>query len=262
MTFSRLVHPVEYSDSGMTALADAIALARTYQATLHVVRAQSRRVSNDHEAAAQVRLRNCAAGGGVVPSAIETALVYGDPVSAVAQYAQATAPDLLVVGRTGPRGSNLWRAGVFAKELASVVRRPALVLPSTENREAVRTWPSFKNILCAVDSSPAAAAASQAALAVAKHSRSRLTTFHVLEGAHSVDAVSRDDAILATTTRLNPDLIVIGLPIRGRFDAVFVRSTAPLIVRRTSCAVLMVPDPTDPTELAVPMATLHSSAAS
>jgi nucleotide-binding universal stress UspA family protein len=113
--------------------------------------------------------------------------------------------------------------------------------------------------LCAVDSSTAAAAASQFALALAQHSGSRLTTFHVLEGAQPADAMSRDEAILATTTKLNSDLIVIGLPIRGRFDAVFMRSTATLVVRRTNCAVLMVPSPTHPIETAAPMATLQAA---
>src|SRR5687767_9955686 len=105
MTFSRLVHPVQYSDSGMKALADAAALARSYRAELHVVRAQSRHVSIEHEAAAHLRLRSFVAGSGVVPSAVETAIVYGDPVTAVAEYARATTADLVVVGRTGPRGS-------------------------------------------------------------------------------------------------------------------------------------------------------------
>lgn len=262
MTFSRLVHPVEYSDSGMTALADAVAVARSYQSALHVVHARSRRMSKELEADAHLRLQKFVEGTGAVLSAVETAIVYGDPVSAVAEYAGWAAPDLIVVGRTGRRGGMLWRAGVFAKELASNVRCPTLVLSSNQNSEAADTGPLFKNVLCAVDSSPAAAAASQVAVELVQRSGSRLTTFHVLEGTHSVDAISRDEAILATMSRLNPDLIVIGLPIRSRFDAVFMRSTASLVVRRTSCAVLIVPAPTHPTELSAPMGTLLSSAAS
>jgi nucleotide-binding universal stress UspA family protein len=131
MTLSRLVHPVEYSDTGMKAAADAATLAHSFEAELHLVYTQSGQLSKDLEPTAHLRLRNFVTrSGGVVASAIETAIVYGNPVSAVAEYASATAADLLVVGRTGPRGSQLWRAGLFAKELASVARRPTLVVSS------------------------------------------------------------------------------------------------------------------------------------
>lgn len=262
MTFSRFLHPVEYSDPGLHAASDALTLARAYRAELHVVHARSRRQSKEEDAAAHLRLRSFVAGNGAVPVTIEAAIVYGDPVSTIAEYARSTEPDLVVVGRTGRRGSRLWRAGVFAKELASAVNCPTLVLPFQHNRANTETDPVFKNILCPVDSSPAAAAASELALAFAQYAGSRLTTFHVFEGAWRVDGTSRDEAILATVGKLTPDLIVIGLPIRGRFDAVFMRSTAALVVRRASCAVLMVPASTNPTELAAPMGTLQRCAAS
>jgi nucleotide-binding universal stress UspA family protein len=65
------------------------------------------------------------------------------------------------------------------------------------------TEPLFKNILCPVDSSPTAAAAAELALAFARHSGSRLTTFHVIEGVQPADGISRDEAILATAGKLN-----------------------------------------------------------
>jgi nucleotide-binding universal stress UspA family protein len=262
MSFSRFLHPVEYSDPGLHAASDAVTLARAYRADLHLVHAQSRRQSKEEDAAAHLRLRNLIAGNSAVPVTIEAAIVYGDPVSAVAEYARLTEPDLVVVGRTGRRGSRLWHAGVFAKELASVANCPTLALPFQQNRAAAGSDPVFKNILCPVDSSPAAAAASELALAFAQYAGSRLTTFHVFEGSRRVDGTSRDEAILATVGGLHPDLIVIGLPIRGRFDAVFMRSTAALVVGRANCAVLMVPAPTNPAELAAPMGTLQGSTAS
>jgi nucleotide-binding universal stress UspA family protein len=262
MTFSRLVHPVEFSDSGMQAADNAMTLAQSYQADLHIVHVRSRRESKEGEASALVRLRKFVARSSVTPVTFEAAIVYGDPVSAVAEYARSTEPDLVVVGKTGRSGSTLWRSGVFAKELASVLRCPTLVLSSTQNRGTVDTRSLFRNILCPVDSSSAAAAASEIALALAQYSGSRLTTFHIREGVHSVDGMARDEAILATASKLNPDLIVIGLPIRGRFDAVFMRSTAALVVRRATCAVLMVPDPRHGTELTASVGTLQCSAAS
>ena len=262
MTFSRLLHPVEYSDAGSDVAHQAVTLARSCDADLHVVHARSRRYSKDEDAAAQVRLRNFVVRSSGVPITVEAAIVYGDPVTAIAEYARSTGPDLLVIGRTGRRGSRLWRAGVFAKALASVVRCPTLVLPSHLNRLTDYPGPLFRNILCPVDSSPAAAAASEVALALAQHSGSRLTTFHVVDGVQPLDGLSRDEAILATAGKLDPDLIVIGLPIRGRFDAGFRRSTAAFVVRRASSAVLVVPAPDNLTESTAPTGTLHCSAAS
>ena len=262
MTFSRFLHPVEYSDNGRHAASDALTLARAYLAELHVVHVQLRRQSKEVSAAAHMRLRNFVASNSAVPIAFEAAIVYGDPVSAVAEYARSSTPDLVVVGRTGRRGSRLWRTGVFAKELASVVHCPTLVLPFAQNRAATETDALFKNILCPVDSSPAAATASELALAFAQFSGSRLTTFHVFEADRRGDGISRDEAILTTVGKLNPDLIAIGLPIRGRFDAVFMRSTAALVVRRAGCAVLMVPASPNPTDLSAPMGALQCSAAS
>ena len=275
MTFSRILHPVEYSDEGTQAAAQALALARAYQAELHVVRVRSRRDTTDRESAEHSRLREFVSKSNPNQATFESAILYGDPVSAVAEYAQSTAPDLVVVGKTGRRGSSLWRTGVYARELASVIRCPTLVMQAGQNRTSADAQPMFRNILCPVDSSPPAVAALRQAVVLAQPG-SRLTALHVLDGfpqeavpsasgafalleEHLDDLDSRDiqtlivsgvphEAILSTAMEVKPDLIVIGLPIRGRFDAVFMRSTGASVIRHANCAVLMVPD-TDTIEL-------------
>ena len=71
MTFSRLVHPIELSDSGMKAAAAVATLARSYQAELHVIHAQSRQMSKEHEAATHLRLQNLVGSTGV-PASLTT----------------------------------------------------------------------------------------------------------------------------------------------------------------------------------------------
>ena len=180
MAFSRILHPVEYSNEGGHAAAQALALAGSSGADLHVLRVRSRRESNERESAEQSRPREFVSSGNANQVAFESAVLYGDPVSAVVEYARSTAPDLVLVGRTGRRGSRLWRAGVFAKELASTIRCPTLVVRAEQNRTSGGTQPLFRNILCAIDSSPAAIEALKQAVNLAKP-EGRLTAIHVLE---------------------------------------------------------------------------------
>ena len=276
MTFSRILHPVEYSDEGRLAAAQAFALARSYQTDLHVVHVRSRRDPTERESAEQTRLREFVSQSNPDQATFESVILYGDPVSAVAEYAQSTAPDLVVVGKTGRRGSSLWRTGVYARELASAIRCPTLVVQAGQNHTSADTQPTFTNILCPVDSSPPAVAALKQAVVLAQPG-SRLTALHVLEGLpqeavssaseafaileeHLEDLDSSDvqtlivsgvphEAILSAAMEVKPDLIVIGLPIRGRFDAVFMRSTGASVIRHANCAVLIVPDTANTIEL-------------
>jgi nucleotide-binding universal stress UspA family protein len=276
MTFSRILHPVEYSDEGRLAAAQAFALARSYQTDLHVVHVRSRRDPTERESAEQTRLREFVSQSNPDQATFESVILYGDPVSAVAKYAQSTAPDLVVVGKNGRRGSSLWRTGVYARELASAIRCPTLVVQAGQNHTNADTQPTFTNILCPVDSSSPAVAALKQAVVLAQPG-SRLTALHVLEGLpqeavssaseafaileeHLEDLDSSDvqtlivsgvphEAILSAAMEVKPDLIVIGLPIRGRFDAVFMRSTGASVIRHANCAVLIVPDTANTIEL-------------
>jgi nucleotide-binding universal stress UspA family protein len=288
MTVSRILHPVEYSDEGRLAAAQAFALARSYQTDLLLVHVRSRRDPTERESAEQTRLREFVSQSNPDQATFESVILYGDPVSAVAKYAQSTAPDLVVVGKTGRRGSSLWRTGVYARELASAIRCPTLVVQAGQNHTSADTQPTFTNILCPVDSSPPAVAALKQAVVLAQPG-SRLTALHVLDGfpqeavpsasgafalleEHLDNLDSSDvqtlivsgvphEVILSTAIEVKADLIVIGLPIRGRFDAVFMRSTGASVVRHANCAVLMVPDSTNTIELTPTTPTLQWSEA-
>ncbi len=294
MNVSLILHPVQYSEGGRYVAAQALALAEAYHSELHVLHVRSRRHSRDQEAAEQLRLRNFVTKGDDTQVRLRVVILYGDPVTAVAEYAQSTNPDLVIVGNTGRRGSTLWRPGVYARELASVVNCPTLMVPANKQHLPVDANFSFRNILGATDFSEAALAAVREALTLAVWTGGRITLLHVLEGyPHDtvdpgsrasrlmgeypdvVSAVSRElrqaipsdagswcdvqtrvdigvpyRAILSTASDINADLIVMGLPVRGRFDAVLMSSTTAVVARRASCPVLMLPGlPTRATEI-------------
>jgi hypothetical protein len=58
------------------------------------------------------------------------------------------------------------------------------------------------------------------------------------------------NAIVATPTARNADLIVIGRPERTRLDRMVMASTVSGVLRRARSAVLAVPGPSDATDVA------------
>ena len=182
MNLSLIHHPLDYSTGAKPALARALALARWHEADLHVLHVRSRRRANHGEEAAHARLREFVDARNPDRVKFETVILAGDPVAAVADYALQKSPDLLVVDKHGRRASNLWRAGVFAKELARRVACPTLTVPDTFDGASPTADISFREILCAADFSPASIAALNKALVLAQESGGRLTVLHVLDG--------------------------------------------------------------------------------
>ena len=182
MNLSLILHPLDYSAGAKPALARALALAKWHGADLHVLHVRSRRRGMDGEEPAHARLREFVEERNPQAAKFETVILAGDPVTAVADYARHTSPDLLVVDKHGRRTSTLWRAGVFAKKLARLVACPTLTVP--EGHDVVNSTPgiSFRDILCATDFSPASIAALNQALVLAQQSGGRLTVLHVLDG--------------------------------------------------------------------------------
>ena len=182
MNLSLILHPLDYSAGAKPALARALALAKRHDADLHVLHVRSRRRGIDGEEAAHARLREFVEARNPEGVKFETVILAGDPVTAVADYARHKSPDLLVVDKHGRRASKLWRAGVFAKELARLVACPTLTVPKSDDVANSTAGTSFREILCATDFSPASIAALKHALVLAQQSGGRLTALHVLDG--------------------------------------------------------------------------------
>ena len=182
LNLSLILHPLDYSAGVKPALARALALAKWHEADLHVLHVRSRRRGSDGEEAAHARLREFVDARNPDGVKFETVILAGDPVAAVADYARHKSPDLLVVDKHGRRASKLWRAGVFAKELARLVASPTLTVPDNHDGANATADAMFREILCATDFSPASIAALKQGLVLAQQSGGRLTVLHVLDG--------------------------------------------------------------------------------
>jgi nucleotide-binding universal stress UspA family protein len=182
MNLSLILHPLDYSAGAKPALARALALAKWRDADLHVLHVRSHRRGFDGEEAAHARLRKFVEARNPEGAKFETVILAGDPVTAVADYARHKTPDLLVVDRHGRQASKLWRAGVFARELARRVACPTLTVPNNHDGANSTADPMFGEILCATDFLPASMAALKQALILAQQSGGRLTVLHVLDG--------------------------------------------------------------------------------
>ena len=279
-----IVCPVEFSAEGRSALEMALALARCFQAELHVVRVESRfRVeAGGADAALRARVEDFVAYANVDGRTVATVVLSGNPVDAVVEYSGSISGELIVVGQNGRRGSPYWSAGQFAKEVAQRTGSPTITVPK-DHAPRTGTDAPFKNILCAIDFSPPSTFALSQAIFAAQQNGGRLTLLYVSE--HSRDeTISRQtlpssdvgtnveelkrklkslvpggvlnwpdieaeivtgtahDAILATASEREADLIVLGQPWQMPHRIVM-RSTVGAVLRRARCPVLTVPSP-------------------
>ncbi len=257
---ARILHPVDLSDAAKAALSQALAFARWHEADIQCVTVKSR-----HSTIAEFALREFVEAVNVDGVRFGTAVLRGEPVSAVAEYARLSRPDLLVVAGSGrPRGI-LSRAGAFAHELARASRCPTLMVPERHHAPATFGVGSFRHILCATDGSPAASAGLSHALVLAQQSGGRLSVLRVLDGLSNeascasalFDSIPADArnwcdvrvhvvsgvpfrAILSAIEETAPDVVVLGMR-TSHGSTIFMRSTAGAVMRGAGCQVLLIP---------------------
>lgn len=168
------------SMSGRSALAQAVELARWYDADLHVadLRAGRARREPADTCGAEPSLDWLLEGVQTRGVRLTTAVLHGEPLAAVARHARLLGVDLVVVAPHGHRYGVPWRRGTYAADLARVLACPTLAVP-----EAARgPKRAFMNILCATDLSAASTAARDTALSLAQQSGGKLTLLHVSAG--------------------------------------------------------------------------------
>jgi nucleotide-binding universal stress UspA family protein len=187
MNPSLILCPVAYSVHGKAAIAHALALARWYDAEVHLLQLRGRQsatrgpvVTPLGDGRVDSRLAEFVTGldtEGVDVSAVE---LLGDPLTLVGDYARSTGSDLVVVARHGRPFGSYWRPGVYATDIARHVGLLTLAVPGGRGTEARATAP-FTDILCPMDLSPASNVALDHALVLAQQSGGRITLLHVLE---------------------------------------------------------------------------------
>jgi nucleotide-binding universal stress UspA family protein len=188
MNPSLILSPLSLSPSGKSALAQAFAIARWYDAEVHVLQVRGRRRTELKAVAtplaeARIESRFTQFVDSVNPAGIRISVMElaGDPVAAVSDYAKRTDADLIVVAKHGRPFGSYWRPGAYATDLARTSSCPILAVPETPDASPNARAP-YIEVLCAADFSPASAAALNHALALAQQSGGRITLLHVLEG--------------------------------------------------------------------------------
>lgn len=187
MNPSLILNPLVLSPSGKPALAQALAIARWYDADLHVLQLGGRRRRLLTPAAmplddGRVDPRVTEFVTALSPQDVRVSIVElpGDPVTAVSTYARLAGADLIVVGKYGRPNGLYRRPGVYARDIARHTSCPTLAVPDTGEVTFGSRAP-FSGILCPMDFAEASAAALERALLLAQESAGRITLLHVLE---------------------------------------------------------------------------------
>jgi nucleotide-binding universal stress UspA family protein len=185
---SLILHPVSYSASGRSALAMVLALARWYQADLHVLELRGGRrkdpivrafPSADVEPHFAEFVESVGSFGGRI-NAVEIA---GDDVQAVISYAKQSSADLVVVASESGPDHPCWRSTAYSQDLARRLLCPTLAVPAAHDARSMRLYEAapFERILCATDLSVASANAVEHASSWARETGAKLTLLHVQE---------------------------------------------------------------------------------
>ncbi len=284
-TFRRILCPVDFSEHSRHALDHAVAVARWYGGTVTALHALApipladpmlasggvytpedlARTSQDLEAFVRDE-------AGSAP--IEAKVVEARAVGAIVQEAMLQRADLIVLGTHGLSGFQHFMLGSVTERVLR--KAPCAVLtvpPRTPDAGPVQ----FRQILCAVDFSPASLKALSHATSLAHESGGQLTMMHVVEplalyepllaGGTAFDDYT-DEAVAATKARLHGiapadvdlrEVVTVGKPYREILDRAqtdrsdliaigvhggvgdrlgFFGSTTNHIVREASCPVL------------------------
>ncbi len=183
---SLILHPVSYSPSGRSALARALALARWYQADLHVLELRGGRsrdpfVRDLGSAGVEPHFAEFVESVGSDGARISAVEIAGDDVSAVIDYAKRTTADVVVVAsETGLHGP-WWRPETYAAALARHLPCQTLAVPTAHDARLYEDAP-FAGILCATDLSSPSTKAVEHASRLAQETGATLTLLHVQKG--------------------------------------------------------------------------------
>jgi nucleotide-binding universal stress UspA family protein len=196
MKTEQILCPTDYSDFSERALAQALRLARWFDASVTVVHvvaptpwlgspdsgvitipADLLRVQRQEEAETLERFVAPYRDEGV---AIYTRLVDGDPSRAIQAAVLELSADLMVIGTHGRGGFEHLLLGSVTEKVLRRATCPVLTVGRAG--AAAPAGPLFRRILCALDLTEGSERTLEVALSLAEETMSRVTLLHVLEG--------------------------------------------------------------------------------
>lgn len=192
VTLTRILCPTDFSDVSQRAEAYAVALARHYEATLHLLHVDPplplmapygevpvdiRLFEEQRErAAADLAAARDRARASGVPA--DTSLRGGHPAREILDIARNQAVDMVVIGTHGRGGVEHLLLGSVAEKVLRKAPCPVLVVPPAA---AADKGALFTRILCPIDGSTAAADAAKFAVSLARETDGLVILLTVVE---------------------------------------------------------------------------------
>lgn len=192
LTLRSVLCPTDFSEVSAKAEAYATALARHYDASLHLLHVDppmpvlapygeipvDPRLFEDQRQAALAGLADAASRARAAGVPVETTLSGGHPPREILNAATQMAPDILVIGTHGHGGVEHLLLGSVTEKVMRKAACPVLVVPPGAQAGPDVT---FSRILCPIDGSQASADALAYALSLASETDGHVTLLYVVE---------------------------------------------------------------------------------
>jgi nucleotide-binding universal stress UspA family protein len=192
---TRIICPIDFSESSRHAIEHAAALARWYDApiiALHVRAAQRTPVpafelvgagdrGDDESELTSLRdaTADFVAAAGPWGVKVRVAVETGSPAAGIVGEAAAEPGTLIVMGPRGAGGLEHLLLGSVAERVLRTASCPVMTVPP---RARTTSRLPFKRVLCPIDFSPASQQALSLAMSFAKEGDAEIALLHVMEG--------------------------------------------------------------------------------
>lgn len=184
MKMKRILVAASLTDGRDAAFERGLALARASGAEMYLLHAVPATHSFSDRATHRLErtdeLRSRAQQAGVVVRTVEQ---HGDPAAIIELHASARGVDLVVMGADRTLGSSWLRRPSIAERVLRRTTKPTLIVPVDDDAES-----GFRNVLVAVDLSPASKRIVDFAAQLRDDEWSRLTVVHAVRGIESTAA--------------------------------------------------------------------------
>jgi len=191
ITISRILCPTDFSDLSKNALAQAVALARWYEAEITVLYVAPVSITAAEVAyvpgpwlSPEMReklrgdLHAFAESARAQGVTVRIDLSEGPPAPEILDTARTDAFDLIVMGTHGRHGLESWVLGSVTEAVLRAAPCPVLTIAP---RSRLAPTARFDTVLCPVDFSPTSERTAHEAVLLAAETQSRLVLFHVIE---------------------------------------------------------------------------------
>ncbi|HZM49529.1 MAG TPA: universal stress protein [Vicinamibacteria bacterium] len=191
ITISRILCPTDFSDLSKNALAQAVALARWYEAEItllyvapvaitaaEVAYVPGPWLSPEMREKLRGDLHAFAQSAREEGVTVRVDLCEGNPATEILDAARTEAFDLIVMGTHGRHGLEAWALGSVTESVLRASPCPVLTIAP---RSRLAPTARFDTILCPVDFSPTSERTAHEAGLLAAETQSRLVLFHVIE---------------------------------------------------------------------------------